>query len=408
MDVFVARQPIFTKAKEIFAYELLYRNNLDNRFPEINGDAATTDVIINSFINIGMDELSNGKVCFINFTENLLKLRLPTYLNPNEIVVELLETIELTQEILDICLELKSKGFQIALDDFVLKKDNPYYFPLLELADIVKVDFRDTLPHMRKIIERLSLKYDYTLLAEKIETIEEFESAVKSGYEYFQGYFFSKPVILSTHDVPEYFQNYFPIINHLSHSEPDLDLITRLIEQDLSLTYKLLKLSNSPAYGSISKINSIRQAIVRLGLNELKRWLYILSLRGTTPRKNEWSRELFNNSLIRAKVCELISLRKSNRKESSAYFLTGLFSLMDALLGMEMEKILQLIPLQDDICEALLGKANQMKNTLDLITSIERGAWEDVSLWCKKLQIQDDIALDCYHKAFIWAKNLMN
>jgi c-di-GMP-related signal transduction protein len=407
MEVFVARQPIFTKAKDIFAYELLYRNNPDNRFPDINGDIATTDVIINSFINIGIDELSNGKICFINFTENLLKLRLPTYLHPNEVVVEILETVEITPEILNICKELKSKGYQIALDDFVLKKDNPYYFPLLELANIVKVDFRDTKPHMRRIIERLSQKYNYTLLAEKIETLEEFESAVKCGYEYFQGYFFSKPVILSTRDVPEYFQNYFVIINHLSQSEPDLDLITRLIEQDLSLTYKLLKLSNSPAYGSIHKINSIRQAIVRLGLKELKKWLYILSLRGTITGKNEWSRELFNNSLIRAKVCEFISLHKSKRKESSSYFLTGLFSLMDALLGMEMDEILNLIPLQEDICEALLGISNQMKDTLDLIISIERGAWEEVSLWCKKLQIQDHITLNYYHEAFKWVNNLM-
>ncbi|MEH7076557.1 EAL and HDOD domain-containing protein [Neobacillus drentensis] len=356
---------------------------------------------------LGINEISNGKICFINFTDNLLKLRLPTYLNPNEIVVEILETVELTPEIVDICKELKCKGYQIALDDFVLKKDNSYYFQLLELANIVKVDFRSTKPHMRGILERLSQKYDYSLLAEKIETLEEFESAIKYGYKYFQGYYFSKPEILTTHEVPEYFQNYFVIINHLSQNEPDLDLITQLIEQDVSLSYKLLKLSNSPAYGSISKINSIRQAIIRIGLKELKKWLYILFVRGTITEKNEWSRELFNDSLIRAKVCELISLHKRKRKESSSYFLTGLFSLMDALLGMEMDEILHLMPLQEDICEALLGKSNQMKDTLDLITSIGRGAWEEVSLWCKKLQIPDHVALDCYSQAFKWANNLM-
>ncbi|MEH7306464.1 EAL and HDOD domain-containing protein [Neobacillus drentensis] len=407
MEVFVARQPIFTKAKDIFAYELLYRNNPDNYFPNISGDAATTDVIINSFINIGVDELSNGKICFINFTENLLKSRLPTYLNPNDIVVEILETVTLTEEILELCKELKCKGYKLALDDFVLNKDNPYSYPLLELADIVKVDYRDTSLYMRRIIERLSKKYNYTLLAEKVETQEEFESAIASGYEYFQGYFFSKPVILSTHDVPEYFQNYFVIISHMSQNEPDLGLITELIEQDLSLTYKLLKLSNSPVYGSVSKINSIKQAIVRLGMNELKKWLYILSIRGTITGKNEWSRELFNNSLIRAKVCDLISLHKNKRKESSSYFLTGLFSLMDALLGMEMEEILQLIPLQEDICEALLGQPNPMKGTLELTIAIERGAWEDVSGWCEKLQLPEEAALDCYHEAFKWANNLM-
>ncbi|MFJ7724755.1 EAL and HDOD domain-containing protein [Neobacillus sp. NPDC097160] len=407
MEAFVARQPIFTKRKEIFAYELLYRNNQENKFPEINGDMATTDVIINSFINIGMNELSSGKPCFINFTEKLLQLRLPTYFQPNEIVVEILETVEISQELLDICNELKCKGYQIALDDFVFNRDNPHSYSLMEYADIIKVDFRETTEQMRHTIEEISLKYNIKLLAEKIETSEEFDSAVKIGYEYFQGYFFSRPIILSTRDVPEYFQNYFAIINHLSISEPDLDYITQLIEQDLSLSYKLLKLINSPAFRPKSKINSIRQALIRLGLNELKKWLYILAIRGNITGKSEWSREIFNNSLTRAKMCELIALHKNLRKESSSYFLTGMFSLMDVLLGMEMDEVLRVMPLQENICEALKGNSNQLKDSLDLGISIEKGNWNDVSSCCEKLQIEDEIALQCYNEAFKWTSNLM-
>lgn len=407
MEVFVARQPIFTKTKEIFAYELLYRNNNENRFPEINGDVATTDVIINSFINIGINELSNGKPCFINFTEKLLQQSLPTYFQPNEIVVEILETVELNQELLDICKELKGKGYQIALDDFVLNEENPYSYALIEHADIIKVDFRETTEQMRRSIEEISLKNNIKLLAEKIETYEEFESAVRIGYEYFQGYFFSRPVILSTRDVPEYFQNYFEIIHHLSNSEPNLNYIIRLIEQDLSLSYKLLKLINSPAFRPINKINSIKQAIIRLGMKELKKWLYILSIRGNIAGKSEWSREIFNITLTRAKMCELIALHKNNQKESSSYFLTGMFSLMDALLGMKMDEIVNLMPLHDDICEALNGNSNQLKDTLDLSISIEKGVWEDVSFWCKKLQIEERIVLRSYNEAFKWSNNLM-
>lgn len=407
MEVFVARQPIFTKTKEIFAYELLYRNNNENRFPEINGDVATTDVIINSFINIGINELSNGKPCFINFTEKLLQQSLPTYFQPSEIIVEILETVELNQELLDICKELKGKGYQIALDDFVLNKENPYSYALIEHADIIKVDFRETTEQMRRSIEEISLKNNIKLLAEKIETYEEFESAVRIGYEYFQGYFFSRPVILSTRDVPEYFQNYFEIIHHLSNSEPNLNYIIRLIEQDLSLSYKLLKLINSPAFRPINKINSIKQAIIRLGMKELKKWLYILSIRGNIAGKSEWSREIFNITLTRAKMCELIALHKNKQKESSSYFLTGMFSLMDALLGMKMDEIVNLMPLHDDICEALNGNSNQLKDTLDLSISIEKGVWEDVSFWCEKLQIEERIVLRSYNEAFKWSNNLM-
>lgn len=407
MEVFVARQPIFTKTKEIFAYELLYRNNNENRFPEINGDVATTDVIINSFINIGINELSNGKPCFINFTEKLLQQSLPTYFQPSEIIVEILETVELNQELLDICKELKGKGYQIALDDFVLNEENPYSYALIEHADIIKVDFRETTEQMRRSIEEISLKNNIKLLAEKIETYEEFESAVRIGYEYFQGYFFSRPVILSTRDVPEYFQNYFEIIHHLSNSEPNLNYIIRLIEQDLSLSYKLLKLINSPAFRPINKINSIKQAIIRLGMKELKKWLYILSIRGNIAGKSEWSREIFNITLTRAKMCELISLHKNKQKESSSYFLTGMFSLMDALLGMKMDEIVNLMPLHDDICAALNGNSNQLKDTLDLSISIEKGVWEDVSFWCEKLQIEERIVLRSYNEAFKWSNNLM-
>jgi c-di-GMP-related signal transduction protein len=407
METFVARQPIFTRQKEIFAYELLYRDNLENRFHEVNGDVATTDVIVNSFINIGIDELSNGKPCFVNFTENLLQKRLPTYFQPNEVVVEILETVELTHELLQICKELKDKGYQLALDDFILHKENPVTYPLLDLANIIKIDFRATTPRMRRIIEHLSGKYNFKLLAEKIETSVEFEAAVQSGYDYFQGFYFSKPVILSTHDVPEYFQNYFMIINHLDQGEQDLGLITRLIEQDISLSYKLLKLINSPAFKTKNKISSIRQAIVRLGFTELRKWLYILAIRGTASKKSEWSREIFNNSLIRAKMCELIALHKNKHIESSSYFLTGLFSLMDALLGMEMEQVLSLMPLQEDICEALKGSLNPIRTALDLSVIFERGVWEDIIPLCNQLQIEEKTALDCYYQAFKWAAQLM-
>ena len=309
--------------------------------------------------------------------------------------------------LVSICKELKNKGYKIALDDFVLNEDNPYSYSLLEYIDIIKVDFRGTTKQVRRAMEEIPQKYHVKLLAEKIETIEEYESAVSAGYEYFQGYFFSRPVVLTTRDVPEYVQNYFAIINHLSSGEPNLDYITQLIEQDLSLSYKLLKLINSPAFRPKSKINSIKQAIIRLGLNELQKWLYILAIRGNISVKSEWSTEIFNNSLTRAKMCELIALHKNKRKESSSYFLTGMFSLMDTLLGMEMDEVLKLMPLQEDICEALKGHPNQLKNSLDLGISIEKGEWEDFNFWCKKIQIDDNTALQCYYEAFKWSSNLM-
>ncbi len=407
MEVFVARQPIYTRHKDIFAYELLYRQSYENKFIEIDGDLATTDVIINSFINIGMDTLTDGRPCFINFTMNLLNSDLPTYLNPREVVVEILETIELTDELVRACKGLKARGYRIALDDFVLETTNPFTNDLLTLADIVKVDFRTTSYHMRSVIETLAKRYHFRLLAEKVETLEEFEGALKAGYQYFQGYFFSKPIIVSSHDIPEYIRNCFSLITHLSKDEPNLTYVTQLIEQDLSLSFKLLKLINSAAFRGVSKINSIRQAIVRLGFNELIKWLYILSLRDDSNQQSDWSNEMFNSSLVRAKACELIASRSLQTSNPSSYFLTGLFSLMDVLLSMEMVDIVKRMPLEEGITEALTGTNNGLRALLILVQGIEKGRWAEVSMACKSLQLDEVDVLKSYTEAFEWAQTLV-
>ncbi|MCS0672034.1 EAL and HDOD domain-containing protein [Cytobacillus firmus] len=190
MEVFVARQPIFNSKEEVFAYELLYRNNQVNAFPEIDEDQATAEVIINSFLNIGIDYLSEGKPCFINFTEKLLKLKLPAYFRPREIVVEILETVEPSAELVNICKDLKELGYQIALDDYVFNETNPFARQLLKYADIIKVDFLNTPKDMREKIEMLVNHLKIKTVAEKVETRESYEEAKSKGYDYFQGYFF--------------------------------------------------------------------------------------------------------------------------------------------------------------------------------------------------------------------------
>ncbi|WP_042354137.1 EAL and HDOD domain-containing protein [Bacillus rubiinfantis] len=407
MEVFVARQPIFTKYKQVYGYELLYRNSLENKFPDINGETATTDVLINSYINIGIQQLSHGKPCFINFTEKLLQLKLPGYFQPNEIIVEILETVAITPQLIEICQELKNEGYRIALDDFVLQKDNPYSISLIKLADFLKVDFRQTTPQIRKLIEAIAHKFTVKLLAEKIETQAEYESAIAAGYEFFQGYFFSKPVVLTTRDVPEYMQNYFFIMQQLAADDPDLDSIVRLIEQDVSLSYKLLKLINSPAYLPKRKIQSIRQAVIRLGLKELEKWLYILTIRGNISHEDEWTAEIFINSLTRAKMCELIATQHHKLHGAASFFLTGMFSLMDVLIGMEMDDVLIMMPLHEDICAALKGEQNSLKKVLDLAISMEKGDWVNFNYWCQALQIEEKTALHYYQKAIKWAEGVI-
>ncbi|MGF2616696.1 HDOD domain-containing protein [Rossellomorea vietnamensis] len=376
MEVFVARQPIFNENEEAIAYELLYRNNQENFFPNINGDRATADVIINSFLNIGIDQLSGGKPCFINFTETLLKLKVPTYFRPREIVVEILETVQPSPEIIKTCRELKQLGYKIALDDFVFDKSNPYCKELMKLADYIKVDMLATSEAKREEIELIARLLEIKLLAEKVETRKDFEEAKKRGYSLFQGFFFSKPVILSTYDVPVYFHSYYEVIQSLELSEPNMERIAELIEQDISLSYKLLKLINSPAYRPKHKISSIRQAIILLGLIEIQRWIYVLAIRDMTGSAVQISDEVIKLCLTRAKMCELVSTKLSDEAKPSSYFLTGMFSLMEDIIGQPIEKVLKDMPLQDEICDALKGKQNNLKRVLDLVTAIEKADWE--------------------------------
>ena len=408
MEVFVARQPIFNRNQETVAYELLYRNNEINMFPSIDGDQATADVIINSYLNIGLESLSAGKPCFINFTENLLRLRVPTYFNPREIVVEILESVVPGPDVLVVCQELKELGYKIALDDFIFNEYDPYYRELMKLADYVKVDFMNTTDTERGSIEVLSPLLGFKLLAEKVETEDQYEEALAKGYHFFQGYFFSKPKIIATQDVPTYFHSYYTIIQSLEMTEPNIERISQLIEQDLSLSYKLLKLINSPAYRPRHKIHSIRQAIVLLGLVEIKRWIYILEVREQVGKKKQLDNEVITLCLTRAKMCELLAEKHNRTSIKSSYFLTGMFSLMDTILSMPIERILMDLPLNDDICNALTGSRNDLKKILELVLSIEQANWTEIELQMTELKLTKREVMESYHHSCKWTEELLN
>jgi c-di-GMP-related signal transduction protein len=408
MEVFVARQPIFNVKEEVIGYELLYRSDQAvNKFANVDGDLATTELIINSFMNIGIEKLANGRPCFINFTENLLKTGLPTYFHPSEIVVEILETIEPNQELIQICTELKSKGYKIALDDIIFREKNPYFYDLLKLADIVKIDFLNTPISIRGKMETVIKKLGLKMLAEKVETRDDFEDALKKGYHFFQGFFFSKPMIMSSREVPVYFHSYYEIIQQLAAEDPNIDIITQLIERDVSLSYKLLKLINSPAYRPKQKINSIKQAIVLLGLRELKKWIYILAVRESRVKKKESSEEMIRNSLTRARMCEEIERIRSQANPSPSYFMTGMLSLMDSILGMSMETVLLDLPLDEEICDALNGKENSLKEVLYLVLAVEKAEWTKISCKCQELNIDERELFKVYAESLNWSHSLI-
>ncbi|WP_019155833.1 EAL and HDOD domain-containing protein [Robertmurraya massiliosenegalensis] len=408
MEVFVAKQPILNREREHVAFELFYRSGLENSFPNIDGDQATAEVIINSFLNIGIEQLSSGKPCFINFTKKLLLLGLPTYFTPQEIVVELSESIYATKEILSICHDLKNLGYQIALDDVVLENRNLYSEELIQYVDIIKVDFLATSKNTRRRIEERAKECGIKLLAEKIETVATYNEARKNGYELFQGYFFAEPSIISTYDIPSYIFTNYDHLHEIIMNETSIDVISDYIEKDLSLSYKLLKLVNFQYRHTKHKIYCIKQAVILLGIMEIKKWLYVHSVRERDMSKIEHCKEVVHLSLTRAKMCESIELLKRNRKAPSTYFTLGLFSLMDKLAGVPMEKMVQDLPFHEDLSDALSGIQNPLKDVLDLVMAVEKAHWVRISEICRDLRIEEKELFKIYAESLTWSNHLMD
>lgn len=401
MNVFVARQPIFNRGEQSVAYELLYRKSEVNSYTHIDGDEATADVIINGFFNIGVEELSEGKKCFINFTENLLNLKLPTYFEPESIVVEILEDIPINKELVSICQELKELGYTIALDDFAIQESYELLPELLKYIDIIKIDFLQTsLYDRRRMITRYK-SHQVSFLAEKVETREEFELALKDGFDLFQGYFFSKPDVLSAQDVPAYFQTHYQISEELSRSEPNINDIASKIEQDVALSYKLLRLINTAAFFTRNKINSIKHALVFIGLKEFKKWIYVLTIKQIDHEKNTGQEEVIKLSLIRAHLCEQLS-QKIGKNDPSPYLLAGMFSLIDNLLHCSIDDALQKLPLSDEIKDAINGKDNEIGKVLNWTIQIEKCNWNlsDLPLTANEIS-------ECYRNAIQWSNLLL-
>jgi c-di-GMP-related signal transduction protein len=402
VDIHVARQPIFDRKLNIFAYELLFRNDFVENCNSMNNDQVTNEVISNSFLQIGIDTLTSGKKAFINFTSTSLKNNIPAILPKEFIAVEILEDVVPDEEIIKVCKDLKEKGYVLVLDDFLFK---PEYLPLVELVDIIKIDFRITsFKEQQEIIHKLNA-YSIKFLAEKIETQEEFQRALTMGYSYFQGYFFCKPSIISRKKLSSYKTNHLQLLQELHKQDLDFNKIEMIIRQDVSMSYKLLKFINSSIFGFRMKINSLHQALTLLGQKELFKWISIITLKGIGSNK---PCELILSSLIRARFAEKLAADENIKVRSSDAFLMGMFSHIDALLGRPLDEILEEISLSEEIIDALLNKeSNQFSILYNLIKNYEKGNWEAYSNEVKKLEIDEYYVLKSYRESLIWVNELL-
>lgn len=370
MDIFVARQPVFTTEKKIFGYELLFRLGLENAFPDIDGDAATSGVLSNTFFSFDLKVILGDKPGLINFTKQLILQKTPLLFPKQHIIVEVLEDIEPDDDIIDALKEIKQNNFNIALDDFIYHEK---FQPMMELCRIIKFDLIATpLETLTDIVKDIQSNYNITLLAEKVETHDEFELAKEMGFTLFQGYFFSKPEILSKKEISSSQISTLQLVSEAGKSDIDLSKIENLIKKDVSISFKLLKFINSAYFQRPTPINTIKDAITFLGVDELKKFINIAAVTDFSQNKPN---ELVRSSVIRARLCEQCGAVLKTAFTTDELFTLGLFSYMDAMLDQTMDDILETITLSSKIKMALLGKDAQFQKILKLITTIEKGDW---------------------------------
>ncbi len=391
-EIFIGRQPIFDRELRVYGYELLYRSGETNAAGIIDSERATSQVIVNAFLEFGLDRLVGGSRAFINITPGLLQGDDPLPFSKDQLGLELHEDIALDEHLVAAVLRLKQEGYSIVLDNF---RYHEKLVPLVKLADIVKIDVRVVEDStVQEYVQHLR-PHKVKLLATKVETHDELATYMNMGFDYFQGYFLAKPKVMKQHGVPASRLAVLRLLAALQSSEVDVRDIEDLISQDLSLSYKLLRYINSAAFALPKKVESIRRAVTYLGIQPIKRWVRLVAMSGVADQPEE----LLLTALNRAKMCELLG-EAAGKSDSDAYFTVGLFSALDALLDMPMREVLEQLPLANELTDALLKHEGELGQVLKCILAHERGRWEEVGF--AKLPTQT-INEACVH-AIEWSR----
>lgn len=406
-DVFVARQPIFDAKHRIRAYELLYRSGADAQAARTETSNLSTytmssSVIVDSLLGMGLGRLTEGQTAFINIPERLLLEGVYEVLDPTQVVVELLETVTPSPEVIRATKRLKELGFRVALDDFCF---SPEYSPLLELADIVKVDLIESGSNLEELVASLR-PFDVQLLAEKVENAEEHDRCMALGFSLFQGFHYFRPETLTQKDLSAASASIIRLLAMLN----DLNVTDRAVEEafrsDPSLSYKLLRMVNSASIGGRG-VDSIGHAMRLVGRDPLHRWLSLLLLT-VGGGGGEMRVEMIKSALLRGRMCELLgdqSRNALNRDMPSGgmLFLVGLFSHLDALMGVEMSRILDDIDVAREVRDALLSYEGKAGSLLKGVTAYTEGDWDEVDADLRAAGVDPDQLGNVYLDAVTWA-----
>nr|WP_256489467.1 HDOD domain-containing protein [Pleionea sp. CnH1-48] len=356
---------------EVFAYELLYRSNKSNEASFICGDQATARLLLNNYTSFPQATEHHRIPAFINITQNLITADEMLPIPPESVVLELLESIEPDEQVIKAVQRYREMGFKIALDDYPF---TPEFEQLLAYADFVKVDVMDV--DIEQVEKKVALfrQYDLKLLAEKVEDHECYQRYLDIGFDLFQGYFFEKPQIIRGKQLSDNKQALMMLMSKLYDPDAKTDDIARQVSQDAQLSYKLLRIINSASYNLPRQVQSIQQAVVFLGMNQLKRWATMLSM----TQNDDTPPELIKTLLIRGQACERVAL-KLQRQDADQFFTAGLLSGIDSIMGADLSFLISGLPLDNTLKQAIINHEGYMGEILKLILSFEHGQWDELN-----------------------------
>ncbi len=393
-SVLVGRQAIFDRQGEVFGYELLYRDGTGNSANVMDGDEATARVMVNTFLELGLDHIAGNAQAFINLTANFFMRKHYEFLPPKNVVLEVLETIDPTPSVLEALKQAKQLGYYIALDDFVLRDSHR---PLLQYADFVKVDVLAL--SEAELPEQVSMfqEYPVQLLAEKVEDLAMHHQCLALGFEYFQGYYFCKPQIMEGVSLSGNRMAIVLLLAKLQNPSLEIQELEDLVKNDVALSVKLLRYVNSASVGLPRSVHSISQAITMVGTDRMRQWasLLVLSQMGDKPT------ELMRVSLIRARMCE--ALCPLFGASSSQGFTVGMFSILDAYFDCEMKQLLAELPLAEEILDALLKQEGQLGQVLNAVLAYEQGEWDQETIEI----VEPHILQSVYWQSIEWANGII-
>lgn len=381
---------------QVYAYELLFRDGKVNCFPEIEPNEATSKLITNSHFTLGVEEISDGKTAFINFHTDTLLYRFPTSLSPDNVVIEITGNVDVSEKLVEACQHISGLGYKIAIDEYDFNSKWDVLFPFIS---IIKIDVSTS--DLTKIESNIASlrETEITLIAEKVESREVFEQCCSLGFELFQGFFFTIPEVLKQKNIPSSKLNLLELMRESASEQFEFAKICQIIEKDVSLSYMLMRFINNPIMNKRNKINSLNHAINYMGEVEIKKFIALVAIANLGDEKPP---ELVHLSLVRAKFCELISIAKKDADNPPKGFLVGLFSLLDALLDQNMEKLMEKLPLSDDLKQALCGTNSVLRDYLVVARAFEYGDWKGVKHHSAKLELNQHMLHSFYNESIKW------